>query len=453
MLDGILKTALPMAATAFGGPLAGGAASMFMGALGGDKGAGGAGGAGGIQNLLGMFAGGAKPPGMGMMPDLAKAALSMFKDAGPGEKGKLLDIAIMALGGDPKTSPGQGAAPGMTALSSPGNGMAGAANDAGARRSANVKAQNLPQAGDASPANGRNSPANAGANQANGAANGPTTTTETRTNADGSTTTTTTTTSAPRAGANGAERTSATSGAASSTDAPLTVKNNEIDTGRYTISASKDDGGTVKVFDKQTNTFVKAFGDPHVETSDGDKMGFTKNGLSISLPDGTNVHMKPTDVKDGVSWIDSAMVEKNGKAVTMDNIHGDGAIKTSQPKTGTDELRQDYMTQGQTVLDASSQDVGDLFMTGADGKRTKEIVNPGKELSLDGMGGALNTADGANRGEGEATGKDFAVNPELLGKLGQILGLTGRNVPEQGMQQDLLRGVQDVLQSFIKPAA
>lgn len=430
-LGGVFKAAVPLAATAFGGPIAGAAAGALFGGA-GDKG-----GAGGIQGLLGMFAGGAKPPGMGMMPDLAKAALSMFKDAAPGERGKLLDIAIMALGGDPKTSPGQGAGQGMTALSSPGNGLASAANDTGA------KGRKLKADDDATPAK-------ASAAKDGGAKAGPAEKFSVERGADGSVKV-----NYERSGdteKSGAA--SATSGTGSSSGAPLTVKGNEIDTGRYTITASKDDGGTVKVFDKQTNTFVKAFGDPHVETSDGDKMGFTKNGLSISLPDGTNVHMKPTDVKDGVSWIDSAMVEKDGKAVTLDNIHGKGDIKTSQPKTGTDELRQDYMTQGQTVLDASSQDVGDLYMTGADGKRTKEIVNTGKEMSLDGMGGALNTADGAGRGEGtsDARGKEFAVNAELLGKLGQILGLTGRNVPEPAMQQDLLKGIQEVLQTFIKPA-
>ena len=455
-IGGLVKTVAPLAATAFGGPVAGAAASAIFGGMGGEKAGGAAGGLGGmLGGLLGkggqdgigaltsMFAGGNKPAGMGMMPDLAKAALSMFKDATPEQKGKLLDIAIMALGGDPKASAAQKPG-GDTALSSPNNAITPpAANDKGTTEAKGTDAGK--PAGTAKPTTDAKAPAEKVTIERG---------------ADGSTKVTYEKAgdkTADKTGSTSASSTSSTSPSGSSTDGkPMTVEGNKVDTGRYTVEASKEDGGTVKVFDKQTNTFVKAFGDPHVETSDGDKMGFNKNGLSIKLPDGTNVHMKPTEPgKDGKSYIDSAMVEKDGKAVTMDGLHA-GKVQTSQPKTVSDDLRSDYMTQGQTVLDASNQDVGDLFMTGADGQRTKEVVNDkgAPELSLDGMGGALNKGGAGKAGEkaDAAKGTDFAVNAEHLQKMGQILSLTGKNVTDQGTVQDLIKNLQQALETMMKPA-
>ena len=61
----------------------------------------------------------------------------------------------------------------------------------------------------------------------------------------------------------------------------LTRQGNSIDTGRYRISVRR---GEVKIYDKQTNTWVRAWGDPHLHTSDGDKAQFHKDNLTIDLP-------------------------------------------------------------------------------------------------------------------------------------------------------------------------
>ena len=419
-LGNIAKAALPAAATVLGGPVAGAAASAVFG---GGKAKGGAEGVGQLMSMFG--AGGGKPAGLqGMVPDLAKQALSLFKDATTNEqKNKLLDLAIFALGGDPaQKAGGKG---GMTSLSSPNSPMAtlaSPANDSG-------KATHAPKAK---------------------ARSDETTKVETTkvTYEQGDTKITyehTGGAKADKAGSTG--RTSSTTASAGA-GGELSVKGNTVDTGRYEISASTKDGGTVKVLDKQTNTFVEAFGDPHVRTSDGDKAQFHKNGLSIKLPDGTNVHMKPTQTDSkGMAYIDSAMVEKDGKAVTMDGLHSP-QMKTSEAKTANDEMRADYTTQGQTVLDASEQDVGDLFMTGPDGQRTKELVSPDKELNLDGMGGALNTVDGK---PADSNGSQFRINSEQLEKLSQVLHLTAKNAPDIATQKDLLQNIQGVLATFLTP--
>ena len=52
---------------------------------------------------------------------------------------------------------------------------------------------------------------------------------------------------------------------------------NAIDTGRYLITF-KD--GEAAIFDKQTNTSVRAWGDPHLHTGDGDKAQVDTSGNS-----------------------------------------------------------------------------------------------------------------------------------------------------------------------------
>ena len=443
-LGGIIKAAVPLAATAFGGPIAGAAAGALFG------GGGAKGGAEGVNQLTSLFgAGGGKPPGLtGMQPDLAKQALSLFKDAStPEQKNKLLDLAIFALGGDP------GQRGGMTSLSSPG-GMPAAGANAGA--SPNGQAPN---------ADGKQgvhhhhhhhghhgvehkgTQAHTGSNGANASTNG----------SNG------TASKGPASSTGASSNTAATSGTTPSSSngssAPLTVSGNKVDTGRYEISASTDKDGQVKILDKQTNTFVEAFGDPHLRASDGNQASFQKNGLSIKLPDGTAVHLKPTATNDkGVSWLQGAMVEKDGKAVTMTGMHEPGGVKTSDVKTTTDDMVHDFTTQGQTVLDASEKDVGDLFMTGPDGQRTTELNSKDHETSLDGMGGALHTkdddVDADNDNDADAAkGSEFKVDSGLLDKLSQTLHLTATNVGDRSTQQGLLSGIQDVLKTFITPAA
>jgi hypothetical protein len=103
----------------------------------------------------------------------------------------------------------------------------------------------------------------------------------------------------------------------------LIVKGNVIDTGKYEIVVSKDE---VIVKDKETGKWFRVWGDPHLETSDGDKLGFTQDNLTIDLPDGTKITIVPTEANaDGVAYIDTLYVMQGSKAVEVENIHGDGA--------------------------------------------------------------------------------------------------------------------------------
>ena len=61
---------------------------------------------------------------------------------------------------------------------------------------------------------------------------------------------------------------------------------NTYQTHRYRIEVTN---GEVKVFDLKTKTSIRAWGDPHLHTSDGDKMQFHKNNVTIDLEDGTKL--------------------------------------------------------------------------------------------------------------------------------------------------------------------
>lgn len=158
--------------------------------------------------------------------------------------------------------------------------------------------------------------------------------------------------------------------------------NNQYETQRYLITVRP---GEVEVFDKQTKTSVKAWGDPHVTTGDGDKMQFHKDNLTIDLKDGTKLTLKPTAPDaNGVALIDSlAIMTPNGGGELVENI-------SKQPTVGKhfdSSLELDRLWQDGTVLRAGAQ-VDDLFYASSG----KEIVggDPSAKFGehvLDGKGG------------------------------------------------------------------
>jgi Domain of Unknown Function (DUF1521) len=158
--------------------------------------------------------------------------------------------------------------------------------------------------------------------------------------------------------------------------------NNQYETQRYLITVNK---GEVTVFDKQTKTSVKAWGDPHVTTGDGDKMQFHKDNLTLDLQDGTKLTLKPTKPDaNGIALIDSlAIMTPNGGGELIENI----ANAPTVGKHFDSSIELDRLWSDGTVLRAGKQ-VDDLFYASSG----KEIVggDPNAkfgEHALDGKGG------------------------------------------------------------------
>ena len=188
----------------------------------------------------------------------------------------------------------------------------------------------------------------------------------------------------------------------SSSAGGLTVEGDTVDTGRYEITA-KD--GELKIFDKETNTHVRAWGDPHLHTGDGDKAQFHEDNLTIDLRDGTKVTIVPTEKNSrGDAYIDRVAITRNDDAVIMTGFHdGEKGVSNTgvMDRAGIADSVDLNFDDG-TVLRAGDE-VDDLYFTDSSGRRAEEIkgTDPSQrhnEHMLDGRGGAsLFGAEGVGR--------------------------------------------------------
>ena len=199
----------------------------------------------------------------------------------------------------------------------------------------------------------------------------------------------------------------------------LVVNGNTIDTGRYVIiastnsthgSSSSADDGQLTVYDKQTNSYVNIWGDPHLTASDGNLAEFQTNGLTLDLPDGTQVEIEPTALSNGVAHIAEATVTKNGQTILLSNFEGQAGpqVTVGPILQGDAKVASSTMDNtSDTVLEASSTDIGAWSLTGG-----QALTSTGSQINLDGMGGGIaqyfnnfNTAASLGMASAEANGQ------------------------------------------------
>jgi hypothetical protein len=224
----------------------------------------------------------------------------------------------------------------------------------------------------------------------------------------------------------------------------LSVNGNTVDTGRYEIRASHHE---VVITDRHTNTSVRAWGDPHFHTSDGDKAQFHDQPLTLDLQDGTKVTIKPTARNaDGLAFIDSVAITQGSGAVTINGV-STGNIVVSGVLEGQADAIDRQFADG-TVLEAGEQ-IDDLWFTDANGNRTQELVGQDptqrfNEHMLDGRGGASNLGVEGVRG-GPRGGQ---VSPEVMALLEQLLGLIQTVVGDTALRGRMLDLVARLLQQI-----
>jgi hypothetical protein len=107
----------------------------------------------------------------------------------------------------------------------------------------------------------------------------------------------------------------------------LSVHGNTVNTGRYTITASTDGGGTLKVTDTWTGKSFKIWGDPHIITDKGDKANFQHEPVTFRLDDGTRITIDPTNNPGAVEFIGRVAITKGNDAVEMSGLH-QGTLQT-----------------------------------------------------------------------------------------------------------------------------
>lgn len=213
--------------------------------------------------------------------------------------------------------------------------------------------------------------------------------------------------------------------------------NIQIDTGRYLVETSeKEAGGKVRIFDKYTNTWTEADGDPHLRTGDGDKAGFTQNNLTVDLQDGTKITIDVTDAKNGVSWIENVSVLRGDEAVVVEGIRdANGGVGGEMRLTHTNDVQwADGLFDDGTVLRAGHE-VDDLFFaTGGQEIRGTDSTKRWGEHQLDGRGGVSNfrPVDGPSGSEpvsfsGMSVEEILYTLASMMDKRAQELGETVSN--------------------------
>jgi hypothetical protein len=107
----------------------------------------------------------------------------------------------------------------------------------------------------------------------------------------------------------------------------LTVNGNTVNTGRYTITASQANGGTLTIKDNQTGKSTTVYGDPHILTDKGDTANFQHQPVTFALPDGTRITIDPTNNPGSVEYINNVSITKGDNAVEMSGFH-QGTLQT-----------------------------------------------------------------------------------------------------------------------------
>ena len=138
---------------------------------------------------------------------------------------------------------------------------------------------------------------------------------------------------------------------------PFKVNGNTVDTGRYCITASNEESGRLEVTDKQTGKKFKVWGDPHIETGDGDKTDFYKKAATFELPDGTKITVDPTN-GEGKTFIEKVAITRGDQAAEMTGFRGD--LKTELKSGQGQALDQQY--EDGTVLKTKNGEIDDLVL-------------------------------------------------------------------------------------------
>jgi len=138
---------------------------------------------------------------------------------------------------------------------------------------------------------------------------------------------------------------------------PFKVNGNTVDTGRYCITASNEHKGQLEVTDKQTGKKFKVWGDPHIETGDGDKTDFHRKAATFELPDGTKITIDPTN-GEGKTYIEKVAITRGDQAAEMTGFRGD--LKTELKSGQGQALDQQY--EDGTVLKTKNGEIDDLVL-------------------------------------------------------------------------------------------
>ena len=217
----------------------------------------------------------------------------------------------------------------------------------------------------------------------------------------------------------------------SSSGEPFKVSGNTVDTGKYCITASNEESGRLEVTDKQTGQKFKVWGDPHIETGDGDKTDFHRKPATFELPDGTKITIDPTD-GEGATFIEKVAITRGDQAVEMTGFRGN--LQT-QEKTGQGAALDQQYEDG-TVMKTKNGEIDDLVLP--DGQEiTGNNIKDIDKYAGTGAGGGANATDKKMLDDVSKLIDQLGLSAEEKDALKSVVSLLGRllnnaGAPEQG---------------------
>lgn len=181
----------------------------------------------------------------------------------------------------------------------------------------------------------------------------------------------------------------------------IRVEGNNIFVDRYRIEYKE---GEVIVHDTRTGQWVKAHGDPHFHTSDGDKGQFHTQNLTLDLANGVKITIKPTAPNaEGISLVDSVAVMQKGEAIVVRGMSdGQNGQLVSQVLNNAGGVDAEF-DDGTVLRLANENNLDDLIFaaTGVEFQGGDSAARWGEKM-LDGIGGRSIYDYAANAGREQA---------------------------------------------------
>ena len=202
--------------------------------------------------------------------------------------------------------------------------------------------------------------------------------------------------------------------------------NDTVNTGRYTITSTNQNGGTTTIKDNETGVTDTISGDPHLSSSNGQAGEFQSGPLTIQLADGTDVEIVPTAKNSsGVATTSQVIVTKGQGAVILTGQQSSSGVTSSGVLDGGGSVMQNNFP-ADTVLTQGNN--GTLYQTDQNGQATTAIGdNPSTDL--DNLGGTLaggNGVGGTGGGSGQ-NGQIMNMIQEILQMIQQLMGQQGQS--------------------------
>lgn len=217
----------------------------------------------------------------------------------------------------------------------------------------------------------------------------------------------------------------------------LRREGNTINAGRYEITIRRDE---VIIRDRINGEHSRIWGDPHLHTGDGDRASFTNDNLTLDLPGGVKITIKPTAPDaNGASWIDQVGVMYRDKGMIARGVHDGAPVFTGEMSSATvDQLLPDG-----TVLHTNGSIDDWIFADGTEMTGGDANARWG-EHNLDGRGGVSRnnfSLDGELQGGGDVYDRLYAVLAKLEqmknSQLGRLTDLLQRKEKKEKLENDL----------------